>query len=427
MIAGLEERETPRRSDWLAALLFQPLPTVLIPAFEFRFSVALLLTFFSFGLSAIVPLVYPLRELVDLCCWMWVFPTRIWIPCLLLVPLIPTSTYGYSAFNGFCLLATLSVGYSAMRSAEIDFSKIVALYKVAKVCMLITLIVSVLQVVTGPGPWLSIFPEMSLGGITARGAGIQSEPALLAGPLAIYCALLISRVQAISFLGEPVKTRKRLTREGIFMVLAFIAVSGSLSVLLVAISILPALVLKQKRVLVPMIAAGLGVLAGAGLLATRLRAALAGANGSVLALMTVAVGSWRNVPDIVILQNPADFLLPGNPADIRIKISTHAAQLSPEFAWVQYTYSTFAGGATTVGLLAVGFILVGGFLLGKKRRSSLFTLWVTWCLLYAYNWFFAPKFEAAGWVAMGLLGWLSCQLRLLDDKASTGFNQGRNS
>jgi hypothetical protein len=418
VIAATDERSTPRRSDWLATLLFQPISTLLFPAFRFRFSVALLLTFFSFGLSAIVPLPYPLRDLVDLCCWMWVFPSNIWIICLLLAPLIPTATYGYSAFNAFSLVATLSIGYSAMRSREIGFSTIVDLLKVARVCMFITAIVSVLQLVTGPGPWLSIFPEMSLGGIGARGAGIQSEPALLAGPLAIYCTLLICRIEAVSFLGEPIKMRKRLMRECVVTMLVLMAVSGSLSVLLAAISIFPALVLRRKRILIPMIAVSLGVFAAAGIFAERLREAFAGAKGSVLALMTVAVGSWRNVPDIVILQNPPDFLLPGNPADIRVKISVHAAELSPGFAWVQSTYSTFAAGATTVGLLAVGFIFARGFIIGKRSRSSLYSLWIAWCLLYAYNWFFAPKFEAAGWVALGLLGWVSSQLRRLDDQAS---------
>lgn len=165
----------------------------------------------------------------------------------------------------------------------------------------------------------------------------------------------------------------------------------------------------------------LGVLAVAGIFAERMRQAFSGANGSFLALITVASGSWRNVPDIVILQSPGDFLLPGNPGDIRFKISAHAAELSPGFAWVQYTYSTFAAGATTVGLLAVGFICAGGLLIGKRTRSSLHGLWVAWCLLYAYNWFFAPKFEAASWVALGLLGWLSCQLKRSEDKNSTAF------
>jgi hypothetical protein len=416
VVAATDERSTNGRSDWLAALLFRPISALFFPSFRIRFSVALLLTFFSFGLSAIVPLPYPSRDLVDLCCWMWVFPSNIWVICLVLAPLIPTATYGYSAFNAFCLVGTLSIGYSAMRSREVDFFTIVDVFKFVRVCMFITVIVSLLQLVTGPGPWVSIFPDISLGGIGARGAGIQSEPSLLAGPLAIYCALLICRIEAVSFLGEPIEMRKRLMREGVITVLVLLAVSGSLSVLLAAIAIFPALVLRRKRILVPIIAVSLGVLAAAGIFAERLRETLAGANGSVLALMTVAAGSWRNVPDIVILQSPSDYLLPGNPVDIRVKISAHAAELSPAFAWVQNTYSTFAAGATTVGLLAVGLVAAGGFLFGKRSRSSLHSLWITWCLLYGYNWFFAPKFEAAGWVALGLLGWLSCQLRGLDDK-----------
>lgn len=427
MIAAIDERSTPRRSDWLSRLLFQPISTLLFPAFRIRFSIALLLTFFSFGLLSIVPLPYPLRDLANLCCWMWVFPSNIWMVCLLLAPLIPTATYGYSAFNAFCLVATLSIGYSAMRSHEIGFSIFVDLFKVARVCMFITVIIALLQVVTGPGPWISIFPDISLGGIGPRGAGIQPEPSLLAGPLAIYCALLVCRLEAVSLLGEPIKTRKKLMRESVITVLVVIAVSGSISVLLAAIAIFPALVLRRKRILVPILAISLGVLAAAGIFATRLRETLASANGSVLALITVASGSWRNVPDIVILQNPADFLAPGNPADIRFKISAHAAELSPGFAWLQNTYSTFAAGATSVGLLVVGFILAGGILLGNRSRSRLYSLSTSWYLLYAYNWFFAPKIEAAGWVALGLLGWLSCQLRCLDPKTSIGPDQEWNA
>ena len=283
--------------------------------------------------------------------------------------------------------------------------------------MVITLIVAVLQLITGPGPWQAIFPEISLGGISARGAGIQSEPSLLAGPLAIYCALLICRTEAVVVLSEPVKTRKGLMRESIITVVALIAVSGSISVLLAASSVFPAVMLRRKRILVPMIAVTFSVLAAGGIFAVRLRETLSAANGSVLAMMTIASGSWRNVPDIAILQSPSDFLFPGNPADLRAKISEHAANFSPIFASIQNTYSTFAAGATTVGLLSLGFTFVGGLLFARKCRSTLASVWISWCLLYVYNWFFAPKFEAAGWVAMGLLGWLSCQQRLQLDTA----------
>jgi hypothetical protein len=404
------------RGDWLATLLFRPISTLLFPSFRIRFSIALLLTFFSFGLLAIVPLPYPGRELVNLSCWMWVFPSNAWFVCLALAPLIPNATYGYSAFNAFCLIATLSVCYSATRSSETSFSAFVDLFNLARICMMITLIVAVLQLVTGPGPWQVIFPEISLGGITARGAGIQSEPSLLAGPLAIYCALLVCRTEA-GALSETVKVRKRLMRESVITVVALIAVSGSISVLLAAGSIFPAVMLRRKRILVPMIAVTFGVLAAGGIFAVRLRETLSAANGSILAMLTVASGSWRNVPDIAILQSPSDFLFPGNPADLRTKISEHAANFSPIFASIQNTYSTFAAGATTVGLFSLGFIFVAVLLLARKNRSTLASIWISWCLLYVYNWFFAPKFEAAGWVAMGLLGWLSCQQRLQLDRS----------
>ena len=140
MIEATEDRG-PSRSRGIVA-------TALFPPIRVRFAVALLLTYFPFVF--LYPLVYPAGELLTLCCWLWVFPSPIGWLSLGLMPLIPNETYGYFAFNLFCFVANLSIACSAFRSRELRLKDLAGLYKLAKLCMIVTLAIAAVQAVTDP-------------------------------------------------------------------------------------------------------------------------------------------------------------------------------------------------------------------------------------------------------------------------------------
>jgi len=119
------------------------LARAIFPSIQVRFAVALLLTFFPRAIF--YPLDYPAGELITLCCWLWVFPSRLGWLSLILAPMIPNSTYGYYAFNLLCLVATLAIAISAHNSTELHFKELSSLHRFAKGCMLVTLVLAAAQ------------------------------------------------------------------------------------------------------------------------------------------------------------------------------------------------------------------------------------------------------------------------------------------
>lgn len=383
--------ESSPSNPWLIA-------EVLFPPIRVRFALALLLTFFPCGI--LYPLEWPVRELVTLCSWVWVFPSAVGCLSLALVPLLPNGTYGYFAFNLLCFSATLGVAHSAIRSRSFDKQAIVDLHRLARFCILLTFGIGLLQVITSPEAWASVFKDMSLGE-GGRGAGLRLEPSLLAAPLALYLSLLVWRIQILESNSRGRKRRGPLLVEGALVVLLTLLLTRSLSVLALAMCFAPAFGLRLRNVLTPILAVLGGLLAGFLVFADRITQALQDSSGSAAALITVGVSSWRNVPDLLMIFNYRDFLLPGDPAEIRNRINTFATLLNPTFSWVENTYSTFSAGGSTVGLLATGCLFVGGILVEIRRLSS--SIRPAWLMLYVANWFVTPKFEAAGWVALALL------------------------
>jgi hypothetical protein len=181
-----------------------------------------------------------------------------------------------------------------------------------------------------------------------------------------------------------------------------IAMTRSISVLIVAICFAPCFGLKLKRSLLPIVGLSSGTLVAISVFGDRIRQALDDSGGSVTDFISVGVNSWRNIPDLIMIVNYRDFLLPGNAAEIRGKISDLAASWSPSLAWIENTYSTFSAGASTLGLVATTCLFVAGIAVGLRSLSS-GSVRSTWFMLYVANWFITPKFEAAGWVALGLL------------------------
>jgi hypothetical protein len=373
---------------------------MLFPPIQVRFAIALLFTFFPYGL--LYPLDYPGTELLTLCAWVWVFPSPLGCLSLGLLPLIPDGTYGYFAFNLFCLLATVGTAWPAMHCREFSIGTIVQLHKFARSCILLVLAICLLQVITGPDIWVSMFPRMSLGG-GGRAAGLRLEPSLLAGPLSLYLALLVGRIGTAHALREPLMIRKSLVRNGIWVALAFLILTRSISMLTIVACFLPALLGRRRSLLLPTLALGSGIVVAVFALGDRIEQAIGDASGSIADLMTVSVGSWRNIPDLLIVSNYRAFLMPGNPAEVRAKINMFAVLMNPGLAWIQNTYSTFAAGAATAGLLVVGLLFIGGLVAGLKLLSKSTPMRLTWVMLYFCGWLLTPKYEAAGWIVLGLL------------------------
>jgi len=373
------------------------LSTLLFPAIKTRFAVALLLTFFPYGL--LYPLNYPVGELLTLCCWIWVFPSRIGWMSLGLMPLIATTAYGYFAFNFFCLIANLSFAFSASRCEKLRIADLNGLYQLAKGCMIVTLVIAAVQAITGPYIWAPIFPHMLLE--FGRGAGLKAEPSLLASPLALYLVLLSGRIEGLCATRAPL--RKSLFKEGIWAMVATVAVTRSISVLIVVICFVSVLFIQKRHAFLTVVALPAAVVVTISVLGDRISNAMVTAGGSMIDLMTISVGSWRNIPDIVILSNPQAFLFPGNPADVRIKIKTFAALLSPAFVWLENTYSIFAAGGVTVGLLVTAVVFIAGLAAGLRSLSTSPSMRTTWFMMYLASWFILSKYDPSGWVVLGLL------------------------
>lgn len=375
------------------------------PSLRVRFAIAVLLTFFPMAILYGLP--YPLPDLIMLVAWIWAFPSVVGCVVLVMLPIAASPTYGYFAFNLLCFCGTLATALAASKSFRFDTNSVSGLYKFTRNCMLLVLGICLLQVLTPPVSWYSIFPGMSLGDTGGRGAGLRSEPSLLAGPLSIYVALAVARINILranrSSCSDSAMRARRIFRESLFVILALLVLTRSISVLLMAVCFLPALIGGRRKLLVPLFAAGVGLVVGVVAFGNRIREAMASASGSVMDLATVAVGSWRSIPDLIILMNYRQFLLPGNPGEIRSKLNELAVMISPVFAWLQNTYSTFSAGATTLGLVVTGATFLGGLALGLKMTKGRIAMQATWFLVYLANWFLTPKYEAAGWIALGVL------------------------
>jgi len=373
--------------------------TALFPAFRTRFAIALLLTFFPYGL--LYPLDYPIGELLTLCCWIWVFPSRAGWLAVGLVPLIAIETYGYFAFNLFCLIADLSIAWSASRCREFDLSHLAGLHRFARACMAVTLVIAAVQAFTPPYIWAELFPRMLL--TPGRGAGLKYEPSQLASLLSLYLVLLAMRTETLEATHQPLTMRKSLLWEGIWAILATVAVTRSISVLIAVACFGPVLFIRRKHAVLTGSAILAAAAVGVSVLGDRVQAAIGDADGSMTDLITSSLGSWRNIPDIAIVSNYSAFLIPGNPAEIRVKIKTSVALMSPVFAWLENTYSIFAAGGVTAGLLATVIAFVGGMVVGLRSLSSFSPARISWLMMYMASWFILSKYDPSGWVVLGLL------------------------
>lgn len=381
----------PRQGNVLRRLLFPPL--------QVRFAVAMLVTFFPNVL--LYSLVYPAGEVITLGLWVWVFPSNVAMLTLGLVFLIPVESYGYYCFNLICVILNVSIAGRVSKLAWLKPERLSATYRLARFCMFVTLFVAFVQAVTDPFRWMAIFPQMSLE--PGRGAGFKMEPSQLAGPLCLYLAMLMRQITVLGQRVVSKKLERQLSREGLVMMLLTIVLTRSFSVLIIVCCFLPAIVLRRSSLMVKVGALLGGAVVGMVVLGDRINEAVASSSGSMTDLITQSVGSWRNIPDILVLSNVSDFLLPGNPAEVRIKITNYAIQISPALSWVQNTFSTFSAGAVTAGVLATGVFFIAGILWGLKRLPQSTAIRWTWLMLYATGWFFVAKWDPSVWIALGMM------------------------
>ncbi len=386
------ERGGPIRKRGIVAM-------ALFPPVQARFAIALLLTFFPYAF--LYPLDYPAGELLTLGCWIWVFPSRIGCLSLGLAPLIANRTYGYFAFNLFCLVANLAIAHAAFRSTKLHPKELGGLQRFTKGCTLITLGFAAVQAVTDPYLWVTVFPNIRLE--PGRGAGLKFEPSQLASLLALYLILLMARIESMRAARAPLHAQRSLFREGIWIIVATVALTRSFSVVIIVLCFAPALFMRRRHVALTISGLLAGVAVGVSFLGDRISEAFATSGGSMTDLITESVGSWRNIPDILILSNFRDFLLPGNPAEVRIKITACAVQLSPALTWVQNTFSIFSAGGVTVGVLATAAAFLGGIAIGLRGSFLSRPMRTSWLLLYLAAWFILAKWDPSGWVALGLL------------------------
>ena len=353
---------------------------------------ALLLMFFPCALLYSYP--YPGRELAALVAWTFAFPSSIGLAVLCLFPVLPNETYGYSAFNLLCVVATMASGIGAFRLLDANPELWHRLYRFVMCCMVVSLLLAFWQGFDGER-WMEAFPMMwALGG--GRGGGLRTEPSLLACPLAVYLSMALFRCKEKDFRGKEVK---HPIREVIVIALATLVLTRSLTVAIVLFCFLPVFTTKLRYLFA---SGAVGALLGAAVFWDRIRDALP-EGGTFTYLITTDVKSWRNIPDILILANVRDYLLPSNPAGIRDKLNFLATMWNPGLAWLINTYSTFSASATTIGVIVTAIVFGAGLLVGARKIPHASHMRATWFLLYIADWFILPKYEVSGWVALGLL------------------------
>lgn len=364
-----------------------------------RILIALLLTFFQYGVFYSLP--YPISELLIVTAWIWAFPS--WMGCLSLgfLPLVMNPSYGYFAFNLFCIFANLAVFRSIHRIRASRISVLVSAYKAARFCMVATVILCGLQIVSSPSIWMSIIPGIILPG--GRGAGLRSEPSLLAGPLMVYLSFLVLRLRAAVSLGETCSSQKKMLLEASLLVISALAATLSISVLIAAMVFVPILLFRRRAMIAAVFASFCGITVTLAAFGERIRDAIETSSGSFQEMITIGMASWRNIPDILVLSHIDSYLWPGNPADIRAKLNGFAVALNPALGWLQNTYSIFSAAVTTLGFVITSAIFLVGLWIGIKFIVGASGAKAAWLLVYVVTWFIVPKYDVCAWVALGVL------------------------
>ena len=362
-------------------------------SFQTRFKIAMALTFFPCLL--LYPLNYPVREMVTMATWLLPFPSIAGGICILLFPIMLNETYGYYFFNAICCIMTIILMWSVAKCRKLNEKTIDKLHYYARLCVILTIIIAAIQIITGPALWA--WASISTSTIIGRGCGFRTEPSYLAGSFAIYLALLTARI-ANSY-EHRASSSSSLVVEGVIVSLIFLAVTRSILVMVVVLCFLPVFI-KNLRYLMLLIAS---VFAAFALFMERIGQSIIRSD-NFAKTFTSSFSSWRSIPDVSIFANWSSFLLPTYPSEVREKITTSIiSTFGIEEFWIKNTYSTFAASVVSFGLVAT----LAMFFVGLKGGSLCFSrparIVGVWFMLYIAIWITTPKFEASGWIAFGVI------------------------
>jgi hypothetical protein len=362
-------------------------------SFQTRFKIALILTFFP--CLVLYPLKYPSREMITLVSWLLPFPSLIGGLCVLSLPMMLSETYGYYSFNAICCILTIVLMRSVVRCREFNAEILEDLHHFARLCVIVTIIISAIQNVTNAALWMHLFPGVTLS--SGRGAGFRTEPASISGPFVIYLSLLV--ICIASKHKDQVQSCKHLIVEGIVASLSILLVTRSIRTLIIICCFIPIFVLNARY----LVFFAFGLVATFCLFAERLSQDIKSST-TLVGIFTYNANSWRSMPDIALITNWNIFLLPTDPSIIRDKLtSAIISTFGLERFWLKNTYSTFAASVVSFGLIATAVLLLVGLKDGINCLSRPIKLLAVWLMLYIIVWFSTPKFEAGGWIALGFI------------------------
>lgn len=115
---------------------------------------------------------------------------------------------------------------------------------------------------------------------------------------------------------------------------------------------------------------------------------------------SIALGSWRNIPDAIILSNINQFLLPNSPFHIREKKSLLGSQFG--FSWLSTTFNLFSAAVVVFGVLVILIILaINLFLIFQKLMIVKLNRVPIIIYLLIVSFFFLPKGAVFSWYILG--------------------------
>lgn len=104
-----------------------------------------------------------------------------------------------------------------------------------------------------------------------------------------------------------------------------------------------------------------------------------------------ALSSWRNIPDLAIIYNFSELILPNFDVPMRTRISDLVSITLPGFEWLRSTYSIFAAGAYSIGILATVCIYVTATINWRNLKLSIIRLSAILHYSVLFCIFFIPK------------------------------------
>lgn len=234
-----------------------------------------------------------------------------------------------------------------------------------------------------------------------RGSAFQIEPSFLAFPLFIYISYQL-------FLLEQTGN-KRIAYETIFVSALAVIITSSISVFLTSLYSFISLRKISPRtmllvLIIPAIIIGFSIWIFSPRI-ERITEYLSSIENltDVIIYGSIAIGSWRNIPDVIVLTNIDKFIFPSsNVLGLRETISKLGARYG--FGWLSATFNVFTSAIITLGLLPLISILVILFIIKLPILNNVVVNNIKFVLtIYAIIiiTFFIPKGAVFSWFLVG--------------------------